>query len=109
MERESVGSEDFDQTHAMMQVDVSENYYCMFQDEIQSASAHWKQDQASFFTTVIWFDGKVHSKVIASDNLDHRKDTVVAYVDYLLDTLPATVNSLSVSHQIHIRWNYFAT
>jgi hypothetical protein len=80
----------------MFQVDFSENYTCMFQDEIQSA--HWKQDQVSLLTAAIWFDGKLHSKVLASDNLDHGKDTVVAYIDYLLDTLPTTVkiNSLNM-------------
>ena len=111
----------------MIQVDFSENYTCMFQDEIQSA--HWRQDQVSLFTTAIWFDGKLHSKVIASDNLDHGKETVVAYLDYLLDTLPATVsiwsdgpssqfknklitaviNTLQDKHKINLRWNYFAT
>ena len=130
MERESVGSEDFGQTHAMMQVDFSENYTCIFQDEI--LSAHWKQDKVSLFTAAIWFDRKLHSKVIALDNLDHGKDTVVAYVDYLLYTLPATVKTFSVwsdgpssqfknkfitavikaledKHQINIKWTYFAT
>ena len=102
----------------------------MFQDEIQSA--HWKQDHVSLFTAAIWFDRKLHLKVIASDNLDHEKYTVVAYVDYLLDTLPATVKTISVwsdgpssqfknkfitevitalqdKHQINIKWNYFTT
>jgi hypothetical protein len=114
----------------MFQVDFSENYTCMFQDEIQSA--HWKQDQVSLLTAAIWFDGKLHSKVLASDNLDHGKDTVVAYIDYLLDTLPTTVKTVSIwsdgpssqfknkfitaaikalqdKHQIHIQWNYIAT
>ena len=88
MEREFVGIERF------MQVDFSENYTCMYQDDIQSA--HWKQDQVSLFTAAISFNGKQHSKVIASDNLDHGKDAVVAYVDYLLDTLPASVKTVSV-------------
>ena len=114
----------------MMQIDFSEYYTCMYQDEIQSA--HWKEDQLSLFTAAIWFDGKLHSKVIASDNLDHGKDTVVAYVDCLLKTFPKTVKTVSVwsdgpssqfknrfitavikahqdKHQINIRWNYFAT
>ena len=114
----------------MIQGNFSENYSCMFQDEIQSA--HWKQDQVSLFTAALWFNGELHSKVIASDDLDHGKDTVVAYIDYLLDSLPTTVNTVSIwsdgpssqfknkyiaaiidklqdKHQITITWNYFAT
>ena len=66
----------------------------MFQDEIQSA--HRKQDQVSLLTAAIWFDGKLHPKVIVSDNLDHGKGTVVAYIDYLLNTLPAPVKTVSI-------------
>ena len=131
-EREGVGRENFDNSLALLQVDFSENYTCMFQDEIQSA--HWKQDQVSLFTAALWFDGKLHPKVIASDDLNHGKETVVAYmyIDHLLDTLPGTVETISIwsdgpssqfknwfvaaaisslqeKHNINIRWNYFAT
>ena len=101
----------------------------MFQDEIQSA--HWKQDQVSLFTAALWFDGKLHPTVIASDDLNHGKETVVS-IDHLLDTLPATVKCISIwsdgpssqfknrfvvaaisslqeKHKINIIWNYFAT
>jgi hypothetical protein len=70
------------------------NYTCMFQDEIQSA--HWKQDQVSLFTAAICFDGKLHPTVIASDDLNHGKETVVSYIDHLLHTLPATVKTISI-------------
>ena len=131
-EREGVGRENFDNSLALLQVDFSENYTCMFQDEIQSA--HWKQDQVSLFTAALWFDGKLHPKVIASDDLNHGKETVVAYmyIDHLLDTLPGTVETISIwsdgpssqfknwfvaaaisslqeKHNVNIRRNYFAT
>ena len=129
-EREAVGCEEFDKSFALLQVDFSENYTCMFQDEIQSA--HWKQDQVSLFTAALWFDGKLHPTVIASDDLNHGKETVVSYIDHLLDTLPATVKCISIwsdgpslqfknrfvvaaisslqeKHKINIIWNYFAT
>ena len=80
-EKEAVGGDDFDESFAMLQVDFSENYTCMFQDEIQSA--HWKQDQVSLLTAAVWFDGELHPKVIASDNLDHGKDTIITYIDHL--------------------------
>jgi hypothetical protein len=80
---------DFDKLFALLQVDFSENYTCMFQDEIQSA--HWKQDQVSLFTAALWFDGKLHPTVIAFDDLNHGKEMAVSYIDHHLDTLPATV------------------
>ena len=40
--------------------------------------------------------GKLHSKVVASDNLTHSKETLVAYVSRLLDDIPATVKSVSI-------------
>ena len=130
IERESVGSQNSEQTRAMLQVDFSENYTCKFQDEIQSA--HWNQSQVSLFTAAVWFDGKLHPKVIASDNLNHSKETVLAYMDFLLENIPSTVETVSIwsdgassqfknkyiaaaipilqeKHKLKIRWNYFAT
>ena len=102
----------------------------MFQDEIQSA--HWKQHQVSLFTAALWFSGELHPKVIASDNLDHGKDTIIAYIDNILDSLPGTVKTISIwsdgpssqfknrfivaaisplqeKHKVTIKWNFFAT
>ena len=70
--------------------------------------------------------------IIASDDLNHGKETVVSYIDHLLNTLPAAVKSLSIwsdgpssqfknrfvvaaiaslqeKHDINITCNYFAT
>lgn len=46
--REKAISKEFDVTEVLIQVDVSENYKCMYQDEIQSA--HWDQSQVSIVT-----------------------------------------------------------
>ena len=129
-EREAATSPDLDASKALLQVDYSENYTCVYQDEIQSA--HWKQHQVSLFTAALWHSGELHSKVVASDNLTHSKETLVAYVSRLLDDIPATVKSVSIwsdgpssqfknhyiaaslhaleeKHGINILWNFFAT
>ena len=63
-----------DDTKAFPQGDFSENYTCVFQDEIQSA--HWKQAQVSLFTAALWCTGSQHPIVLASDNLNHSKETI---------------------------------
>ncbi|XP_072180506.1 uncharacterized protein [Diadema setosum] len=116
--------------HAVLQVDFSENYTCQAQDEIQSA--HWNQHQVSLFTAALWHSGSLFSHVLASDNLCHSKDTIVAYLDVLLDFLPDQVTHVSIwsdgpasqfknryiaaafaslekAHKVHIEWNFFAT
>jgi len=65
----------------------AENYTCVYLDETQSA--HWKQHQISLFTAVLWHSGKLYSKVVASDNLTHSKETLVAYVNRLLEADPS--------------------
>ena len=80
----------------------------------------------------IWFEGKIHPTVLASDNLIHAKETIGPYIDYLLSTLPKSVKTVSLwsdgpssqfknkyivsmipvlqkKYGITIRWNYFAT
>ena len=66
---------------ALLQVDFSENYTCQYQHEIQSAL--WLQHQVSLFTAALWHTGMLYSIVIASDNLVHSKDTIIAYLDML--------------------------
>jgi hypothetical protein len=113
-----------------LQVDFSENYTCVSQDEIQSA--HWNQNQVSLFTVALWHSGNLNSQVFASDHLVHAKETVIAYMETVIDKLPTCVKQLSVwsdgpasqfknkyiaaaililekKHNIKIYWNYFAT
>ncbi|XP_071943945.1 uncharacterized protein [Antedon mediterranea] len=115
---------------AVIQIDFSENYTCVSQDEIQSA--HWNQRQVSLFTIAQWFGEEVHSRVLVSDNLVHSKETVVSYIDEVLEQLPETVTFVSLwsdgpasqfknrfivaaiqplqaKHKVTLRWNYFAT
>ena len=66
----------------------------MYQDEIQST--HWQQHQVSMITVALWHSRTLHSKVIASDNLNHFKETVLAYVDMILETIPASVKLVSI-------------
>ena len=66
---------------ALLQINFPENYTCMYQYEIQSA---------------LWHSRTLHSKFIVSDNLNHSKETVVAYVDMILETIPASVKSVSI-------------
>ena len=129
-DRESSLSDTHDPERAVMQVDFSENFTCVHQDEIQSA--HWNQRQVTVFTAATWHSGEIHSSVIASDNLAHTKETLVAYIDKLMEDLPSTVKVLSLwsdgprsqfknkfvaasisalekKHGVVIKWNYFAT
>ena len=128
-EREAAVSDTHDPSHALIQVDFPENYTCIAQDEIKSA--HWKQHQVSLFTVAIWHSGSIHSHVIASDNITHSKETVIAYINKILDLLPANVKTVSFwsdgpssqfknryhiaslaglqqDHNVEITWNYFA-
>ena len=130
-EREKATSGLNDPTDAVIQIDFSENYTCVAQDEIQSA--HWNQRQVSLFTVATWHSGVLHSSVVASDNIVHSKDTVIAYMDLILGDLPDSVKSVSIwsdgpasqfknryiaasipilkaKHKLNIiKWNFLAT
>ena len=106
------------------------DYTCQAQDEIQSE--HWKQSQVSLFTAAFWHSETLHSQVIASDNFAHYKETVIAYLDLILQSKPATLKALSIwsdracsqfktkytlaaiavlenKHDVKITWNFLAT
>ncbi|KAG1682566.1 hypothetical protein GQR58_010849 [Nymphon striatum] len=91
--------------HSLIQIDFSENYTCISQDEIQ---------------------------ILVSDNITHSKDTVIPYIDRLLEELPKIVRKVSLwsdgpasqfknryilaslkplqdKYNITIRWNFLAT
>ena len=129
-QHEAATSDTYPVNLALVQVDFSENFKCVSQDEIQSA--HWSQSQISLFTSAVWYSGIIHSGVIVSDNLTHSKETVVAYIDKLLEDIPqeveevhiwsdgptsqfknkyiaAALPTLQAKHNITIKWNFFAT
>ncbi|XP_054290654.1 uncharacterized protein LOC129005710 [Macrosteles quadrilineatus] len=68
---------------AIMQIDFSENYALIHQDEIQSA--HWSHSQVAIFTCCIWHGKEVYSFAIVSDDLSHSKNSVWLYIKTLLE------------------------
>ena len=118
----------------VVQVDFAENYAILEQNEIQSA--HWCHDQVTVFTAYAWVNkNKGQSYAIISNELQHGKYAVHAFLDYLLRDLKATypditkVNFISDGaasqfkqkflftnltfmeevHHIKVVWNFFAT
>jgi hypothetical protein len=70
-------------SNVVIQIDFAENYSCEYQDE--ATAAHWLKSQVSLFTACIWQAPQApQSYVIASDNLQHEKTTVVANLVTLL-------------------------
>ena len=63
---------------AMIQMDFAENYKCMYQDEV--TSAHWKTSSITLFTVMIWFCEHKIPMIIATDNSNHDKTTVLPYI-----------------------------
>ena len=115
---------------AVIQLDFAENYKCIAQDEIQND--HWNQAQLSIFTVTVWIAGLITSYALVSDDLDHSKDTIVPYVDKILESLPQNIKKvhfwsdgptsqfknkfvaksiglLQKRHKMTIHWSYFAT
>ena len=101
-----------------------------FRKEVQSA--HWQHAQVSLFTAALWYQASLHPIVLTSTNRTHSKDTVVAYMDRLLEEIPETVKKVSIwsdgpasqfknrfivsalpplqeKHDLQITWNFFAT
>jgi hypothetical protein len=113
---------------AVLQVDFSENYACFNQDETQAA--HFGQNHLSILTAAIWTE-EMRSLAIVSDVNDHTKNTVLAYVTRLLETISDVVKELNIwsdnatsqfknkviisalrtlemQYDLKITWNFFA-
>ena len=56
----------YNPSKALLQDDFSENFTCIWQDEVQSA--HWNHPQVSLFTAAPWHSGSLHAIVLVSDN-----------------------------------------
>ena len=70
----------------MLQIDFTENYTTIWQDEIQSA--HWQilQTSYSFYKCLLeWL--KTSISVIISDHLRHTKGSIVTFIDQLISDL----------------------
>ena len=72
-----------DDTHALIQVDFSENYTAEYQDEVQSA--HWHQTQITLFTVAVWTKNNCDSSVIVSDTLVHDKNVVATFMSTIVN------------------------
>lgn len=79
----------------LVQVDFSENYTAMFQNEVQSA--HWNPKQISVFTAVAWICGsKVFSYALVSNCLEHDKFAVHTFMGILFtDINPYQVTKIN--------------
>ncbi|GBO23484.1 hypothetical protein AVEN_155726-1 [Araneus ventricosus] len=123
-------SDEYPRDLCLIQIDFSENYTCVFQDEIQSA--HWQQHQVSIFTAALYYSGFIDPVALVSDCLNQAKEAVICYISYLLDNIPSNIqqveigsdgpssqfknrfvvallNVLEEKYSINIIWNYFAT
>ena len=58
----------------VVQIDFSENYTCVFQDEVKSA--HWNQKQLTVFTACVWKN--ITSYAVITDSTVHDKSTALA-------------------------------
>lgn len=114
----------------LLQIDFAENFVCESQDEVQSA--HWNQRQLTLFTTALYYNGEIKSKVFVSDCLIHTKDTILPYLYKILSSMPVSLKTLKIwsdgptsqfknkfiaaaigvleeKFNIKIIWNFFAT
>ncbi|VEN60653.1 unnamed protein product [Callosobruchus maculatus] len=71
----------------VLQVDFAENFSILCQDEIQSA--HWSHPQVTIFTGCAWSDAgnAKHSYIIMSNELNHDKYAVWAFMRKIIDDL----------------------
>lgn len=73
-------------SEVILQVDFAENYSAVSQDEIQSA--HWTHPQITIFTCCAWLkDNNIRSFVVVSDELQHDKYAVWAFLNAILTDL----------------------
>ena len=78
----------------MGQMDYSENWTSMYQDEVQSA--HWHKEKISVYTVMLWHREITKSWVIVSDCLDHSKKAVVAFLISILEFTKKTMPSVKM-------------
>ncbi|CAF1683341.1 unnamed protein product, partial [Rotaria magnacalcarata] len=76
----------------LLQVDYSENYSIVEQNEIQSA--HWSKKQLSIFTAHFWAQSTTQSMVLVSDDISHNKYTVSKCIEHIINRLQLLVPSL---------------
>lgn len=82
-----------DSDSAVIIVDFAEKFKCIQQNATQSA--HYGQTPISIFTVAIYHQ-KFYPKAIVSDVEKHSKEVVLAYMDVIFETLPATAKRVDV-------------
>lgn len=81
----------------LVQVDFSENASLGYQNEIQSV--HWTYKQATLFTCHAWIKpDETENIVLVSDDLNHTKVSVHAFMTKLLSTLKQKYPSIKRVH-----------
>jgi hypothetical protein len=80
----------------LLQMDYSENFSVVEQNEIQSA--HWSKKQLLVFTAHLWIRSSNYPMVIVSDDPSHSKWIVSRCIELIL-------------HRFHLKlsWRFFAT
>ena len=119
-----------DPSYAIVQFDFSQNMTCEWQDA--PMSTHWHKTQITIFTCVGWHQDQKLCKVIVSDDRGHNKESIIVFLDTLMEGLPKDVKIidfwsdgptsqfknrfaaeiiryLQEKYGVKIRWNYFAT
>lgn len=113
---------------AVICIDFAENFKCFNQNEPQSA--HYGQTPVTVFTIAIYHRGFT-PMAIASECEKHYKESILAYLDVIIDQLPTTVKkiyfwsdnptsqfknqfimegmrTLQTRHEKIISWNFYA-
>lgn len=123
-----------DSNQVVLQVDYPENTTIASQREIQSA--HWRHAQVTTFTAHAWIDSDSNeSMVLVSDDLNHSKQSVYVFMQYIFNHLKTECPDMKVinifsdgassqfkqkylfsnlyaweqEHDLMIIWNFFAT
>lgn len=117
-----------DSTSAVVICDFAEKFKCCQQNATQSA--HYGQTPITLFTVAIYHRGYT-AMTIASNNEKQTKETVLAYIDSIIELLPITVKKINIwsdnatsqfknqfimeslkyfetEYSLNIRWNFFA-
>jgi hypothetical protein len=88
MEKANVGDK-----KCIIQVDYSENFSLIDQNEIQTA--HWSRRQLSLFTTYLWSNSINQPIIIVSNDITHNKFTVSQCLEHVFKRAKSLVPSLN--------------
>ncbi|CAF2102738.1 unnamed protein product, partial [Rotaria magnacalcarata] len=81
-----------DDKHDVLQVDYSENFSIVEQDEIQNA--HCSRKQLSLFTAHLWYQSATYPLMRISNEVSHNKYTVSKCLELFLTRLHSLAPSL---------------